>query len=86
VVTHASDAFACLFAEGVRSKCTGDGLAYLESVCMKMPEERCLSEGPGADDVCGEDEFHCGDGQCIDGLKVCDYGYDCHNGADELRW
>jgi len=70
----------------VAERCDGDSRAYLESICMKLPEEKCV----GADDMssgpCGTDEFHCGDGQCVHGLDLCDYKYACKNGADELRW
>lgn len=53
---------------------------------MKLPDEKCLpADGPQSG-PCGEDEFHCGDGQCIHGLGVCDFKYQCKNGADELRW
>lgn len=56
---------------------------------MSMPEERCL---PGMPDdeydehSCGEDEFSCGDGQCVHGLLACDDKIHCANGADELKW
>ncbi len=36
-----------------------------------------------AEFVCGEDDFQCGDGQCIRGDWVCDFTRDCDNGADE---
>ena len=35
---------------------------------------------------CEEDEFNCGNGQCIPGLGVCDGRYQCMNGADESMW
>ena len=58
--------------------------------CEKLPEEDCYrgEEKPPAPkpEKCDDDEFPCGDGQCIHGLKLCDYKFDCYNGADELRW
>lgn len=54
-------------------------------LCMKLPEERCLSEPiDNMMNMCGEDEFPCGDGKCIHGLSVCDKTYDCRTGADEM--
>lgn len=35
---------------------------------------------------CDQYEFDCGNGQCIQGLSVCDSNFDCYNGADELKW
>ena len=52
---------------------------------MKLPEKDCISE-PMDMPTCGEDEFPCGNGQCIHGLGVCDGKYQCMNGADELKW
>ena len=69
----------------------GEGTATLTSYCMKLPdkeEEACLSEPietPDQDE-CGEDEFNCGNGQCVHGLQLCDHKYDCWTGADELKW
>ena len=55
-------------------------------LCKKLPEERCI-EGPyDYMSKCEEDEFHCGDGQCIHGLGVCDGKYQCMTGADERMW
>ena len=74
--------------DAVKERCVGDGADYLMEVCSGLPDDRCLptpgevvSPGP-----CGEDEFHCGDGQCIQGLGVCAHRYQCQNGADELKW
>lgn len=54
---------------------------------MSMPEEGCLHDMPdAAEPTCGEDEFSCGDGQCVHGLLTCDNKIHCSNGADELRW
>ena len=52
---------------------------------MKLPEERCI-EAPDQMSRCEEDEFDCGNGQCIHGLGVCDRKYQCRNGADEHEW
>ena len=53
---------------------------------MKLPEKECI-EGPMDERTkCEEDEFDCGNGQCIHGLGVCDRKYQCRNGADELEW
>ena len=78
----------CVFclADGVAKSCSGDGRQYLESLCDKLPEEDCLPGMPEKENPCDEHEFHCGDGQCIPGLGVCDYKYQCMNGADELKW
>ena len=55
-------------------------------LCVELPEENCI-EGPMDDRMkCEEDEFACGNGQCIHGLGVCDNKYECKNGADELGW
>ena len=54
-------------------------------LCMKLPEEGCIG-GPDQMSRCEEDEFNCGNGQCIHGLGVCDRKYQCRNGADELEW
>ena len=35
---------------------------------------------------CGENEFDCGNGQCIPSLSICDHTFNCLNGADELKW
>jgi len=68
----------------VREGCRGSSRDYLESICMQLPEKDCL---PAIEDStkCGEDEFSCGDGQCIPGLLLCDNQYHCSNGADELE-
>ena len=52
---------------------------------MKLPEKDCI-DGPMNRQRCEEDEFDCGNGQCIHGLGVCDRKYQCMNGADELMW
>ena len=65
--------------------CEGDSKAYLESVCMKLPEDNCMGDTNQLS-RCGEYEFDCGDGQCIPGVGVCDGKYQCMNGADELGW
>lgn len=69
------------------ASCLGDARDRLSQVCMSLPEEGCL---PGAIEAaegdCEEDEFSCGDGQCVHGLLTCDNKLDCANGADELRW
>ncbi|XP_067935633.1 low-density lipoprotein receptor-related protein 1B-like [Watersipora subatra] len=65
--------------------CSGEGREQLVMLCMKLPEERCLSEPiDNMMNMCGEDEFPCGDGKCIHGLSVCDKTYDCRTGADEM--
>jgi hypothetical protein len=61
----------------------------LLDLCRKLPEEDCYrgEEKPAPEPAeCDEYEFDCGNGQCIPGLRVCDYKYDCYNGADELAW
>ena len=51
---------------------------------MQLPQTDCL---PAIEEKgCGEEEFSCGDGQCIPGVLVCDDSYHCSNGADELSW
>ncbi|XP_067935639.1 low-density lipoprotein receptor-related protein 8-like [Watersipora subatra] len=65
--------------------CSGEGREQLVMLCMKLPEDRCLSEPiDNMMNMCGEDEFPCGDGKCIHGLSVCDKTYDCRTGADEM--
>ncbi len=69
----------------MREGCKGEARDTLESLCMKLPTDRCLP-GVGMDGRCDEHEFSCGDGQCIHGLGVCDHKYQCMNGADEINW
>lgn len=66
--------------------CRGASRDYLESICMQLPEEDCLPALPMNDSKCTEDEFDCGDGQCVHGLQLCDHKFDCKSGADELKW
>ena len=83
---HTGDHFV---VAGVEASCSGDGKAFLQDLCMQMPEEGCLP-GDAMDMMpekkCDEHEFACGDGQCVHGLTLCDHKFDCRNGADELRW
>lgn len=72
--------------DGVRGICHGEGRDYLESLCMKLPEQDCLPVLDSPAHYCGEHEFSCGDGQCIETLAVCDYKFDCLNGQDEVNW
>lgn len=73
--------------EFIRGGCKGEGKKFLENICMQLPEEECISHPPSMNySRCGEDEFDCGNGQCIPGLGLCDHKYQCLNGADELRW
>ena len=53
---------------------------------MKLPEEHCIDGPMNNISRCEEDEFNCGNGQCIHGLGVCDRKYQCMNGADEHEW
>lgn len=53
---------------------------------MKLPEEKCLPAPMNEKSKCSEDEFDCGDGECIPGLGLCDRKYQCRNGADEMKW
>ena len=53
---------------------------------MKLPEKDCIDGPMNNMTRCEEDEFNCGNGQCIPGLGVCDGRYQCMNGADELMW
>ena len=72
--------------EGVREGCHGDARDVLEEICMKLPEERCISSPYYDTSMCEEEEFDCGYGNCIHGLGLCDNKYQCLNGADELMW
>jgi len=54
--------------DGVRGICHGEGRDYLESLCMKLPEQDCLPVLDSPAHYCGEHEFSCGDGQCIETL------------------
>jgi hypothetical protein len=73
------------FAEGVREGCHGESRDYLEKLCMRLPNERCLP-APDSSSMCEEHEFDCGDGKCIRGLGICDNKYQCMTGADETMW
>jgi hypothetical protein len=78
---------AMMFLDGVNASCSGDAKATLSEMCMSLPEERCLAEAPDPyEQQCQEDEFSCGDGECVHGLKLCDRKYDCLRGVDELAW
>ena len=75
------------FTDGVREGgCSGPSRDYLESLCMMLPDEKCLPAPEMNKTDCSDIEFDCGNGQCIPGLKLCDNGFDCYNGADELEW
>ena len=69
-----------------RKSCEGESRKYLEMLCMKLPEEHCIDGPMNNISRCEEDEFNCGNGQCIHGLGVCDRKYQCMNGADEHEW
>ena len=77
----------CYFAGAVNSGCDGnaDEVADIAELCMSLPEGECYPGSP-YHRPCDDDEYHCGDGQCVDGVKVCDRRVDCSNGADELKW
>ena len=71
---------------GVREACTNEtSRRALEQICMQLPEDDCLPLGTNPYG-CREDEFDCGDGQCVHGLQLCDHKFDCKSGADELKW
>jgi hypothetical protein len=72
--------------DGVRESCHGKSRDQLEKICMRLPEDMCLSAPYMERPMCEEHEWDCGDGQCIHGLGVCDNKYQCMNGADELEW
>lgn len=72
--------------ETVRDNCRGSSRDRLETLCKKLPEERCLPGDIGDDDKCSKEEFSCGDGKCIHGLEICDNKYQCKSGYDELSW
>jgi hypothetical protein len=58
-------------------------------LCEKLPEEECYrgEEKPKPEPSnCHEFAFDCGNGQCLAGLRLCDYRADCYNAADEIRW
>jgi hypothetical protein len=58
-------------------------------ICEKLPEDKCYDGYDYYEErrpVCKEDQFDCGDGTCVHGLKLCDNRFDCRNGADELSW
>ena len=77
---------ANFITDGIRDGCRGASRDYLESICMQLPEKDCLPALPMNDSKCTEDEFDCGDGQCVHGLQLCDHKFDCKSGADELKW
>ena len=33
--------------------------------------------------TCAEDEFRCGNGECVGSSAVCDFRFDCIDGSDE---
>lgn len=35
-------------------------------------------------DVCKQDQFRCGNGQCISEAKKCDFNFDCADRSDEM--
>ena len=74
------------FVDEVWKTCRGESREYLQKLCMKLPEKDCIGEPMNNMTRCEEDEFDCGNGQCIHGLGVCDRKYQCMNGADELKW
>ena len=86
LLSTANICFLICVAEGIREGCRGPARDYLESICMQLPEEQCLTAPETNETQCSDIEFDCGNGLCIPGLKVCDNGFDCHNGADELEW
>lgn len=78
----------CLLSDAVNEACTFDeSKAVLMEYCDALPEEGCYN-GTDMDEKrgCGEHEFDCGDGTCAHGTSLCDYRFDCSNGADELGW
>jgi len=66
--------------------CHGEGRDYLESLCMKLPEEECLPAIESPVQPCADHEFSCGDGQCIPDVKLCDGVFDCCDFSDESQW
>lgn len=72
----------------MEENCDGESREFLMSVCGMLPDDdKCYPGRPEyTRQPCGEDEFHCGDGQCIHGSKLCDRAADCENWADELKW
>lgn len=69
--------------------CFGAGRQWLVDECMKLPTERCLPSMPEKGmngSRCDDEDFDCGDGQCISYGRVCDNQFECRNGADELGW
>ena len=76
-----------VLTEQVEYSCEAESRATLEAVCMRLPEERCLSSPSDAAWVgCEEKEFNCMNGQCISAADVCDKSYECANGNDETWW
>lgn len=75
-------------AGAVEQNCQGESRDYLMNACEMLPDEEHCYPGRAEDlwQPCGDDEFHCGDGQCIHGTKLCDRAADCKNAADELKW
>lgn len=70
----------------VDSDCSGEGREVLRQLCTKLPDSNCRGGLLDMRNPCQENEFHCGDRQCVPLVTVCDYRYDCLNAADELRW
>lgn len=67
--------------------CPDDAKRVLDDICMMLPVEQCLGDMPDKPaPVCKDDEFSCGDGQCVPRWQACNLRYDCMNGADELSW
>lgn len=72
--------------EFIREGCHGKSRDLLESMCERLPDEDCIPHPYMNGSRCDEEEFDCGDGQCIPGLGVCDNKFHCMNGQDELNW
>lgn len=74
------------FSADIQS-CSGNDKTYLESLCNKLPNDKCVYAPPANETQrCDENEFDCGYGECIPGMQLCDKIYQCKNGADELDW
>ena len=56
----------------------GDGTCDPELFC-----ETHQKDGGDCDDFCGEDQFVCGDLQCVGSTRRCDQVNDCADGSDE---
>ena len=65
--------------------CSGPSRDYLESLCMMLPDEKCLPAVVG-ELGCSENEFQCGDGKCVSSLAVCNREVDCCDASDEVGW